>query len=46
MDSWRLGGSMNYGLKKKTDAENTTSIVDEMGVKDMSSTDLRKFMAG
>jgi zinc protease len=46
MDSWRLGGTMKYGLKKKTDAENTTSIVDEMGVKDMSSTDLRKFMAG
>ncbi|HEX4374810.1 MAG TPA: insulinase family protein, partial [Puia sp.] len=46
MDSWRLGGSLNYGLKNKTDAENATAIVDEMGVKDMSSTDLRKFMAG
>ncbi|HLY68471.1 MAG TPA: insulinase family protein [Puia sp.] len=46
MDSWRWGGTMNYGLKRKADAENTTSIVDEMGVKDMSSIDLRKFMAG
>jgi len=46
MDSWRWGGTTNYGLVNKESAENAASIVNQMGVKDMSSIDLRKFMAG
>jgi zinc protease len=46
MDSWRWGGFMGYGLGKKLTAENAASIVDQMGVKDMSSIDLRKYLAG
>jgi zinc protease len=46
MDSWRWGGSANYGLTDKENAENAANIVVTMGVKDMSAIDLRKFLAG
>ncbi len=46
MDSWRWGGFTNYGINKKMDAQNAGTIVSQMGVKDMSAMDLRKFMAG
>ena len=46
MDSWRLGGSENYGLADKENAENAANIVMTMGVKDLSAIDLQKFMAG
>ncbi len=46
MDSWRWGGSVNYGLADKQNAENATNIVQTMGVKDMSAIDLNKFLAG
>ncbi|MEO8413418.1 MAG: insulinase family protein [Ginsengibacter sp.] len=46
MDSWRWGGSVNYGLADKENAENAPNIVQAMGVKDMSAIDLGKFLAG
>ena len=46
LDAWRLGGSHKYPVTDKENAENAATIVQQMGVKDMSPTDLRKFMAG
>ncbi len=46
MDSWRQGGANNYPLVDKASAERAGALVRAMGVKDMSSVDLRKFMAG
>jgi len=46
MDSWRWGGSRNYGLADKQSAENAALIVQRMGVKDFSSVDLEKFLSG
>ncbi|HLX93985.1 MAG TPA: insulinase family protein [Puia sp.] len=46
MDSWRRGGSLGYGLEKKLAAESAASIVEQMGIADLSSVDLRKFLAG
>ena len=46
MDAWRWGGYRNYPLSEKQSAENAASLVKEMGVKDLSPTDLQKFLAG
>ena len=46
MDAWRLGGMRNYTLADKENAQNAAMIVQQMGVKDMTPTDLRKFLAG
>ncbi|HLK29872.1 MAG TPA: insulinase family protein, partial [Puia sp.] len=46
MDSWRLGGSRNYSLADKQNAENAAIIAQSMGVKDLSPVDLQKFLAG
>lgn len=46
MDAWRLGGSHNYPLADKENAQNAAIIVQQMGVKDMTPTDLRKFLSG
>lgn len=46
MDAWRLGGSHNFGLANKENAENAAQLVQTMGVKDMSPVDLRKFLSG
>lgn len=46
MDAWRWGGTRNFGLAEKENADNAASLVDAMGIKDMSSIDLRKFLAG
>jgi zinc protease len=46
MDAWRLGGAHNYPLADKENAGNAAIIVQTMGVKDFSSTDLEKFLAG
>ncbi|HSC39813.1 MAG TPA: insulinase family protein, partial [Chitinophagaceae bacterium] len=46
MDGWREGGSRNFPLADKVNAENATSVADAMGIKDLSPTDLRKFLAG
>lgn len=46
MDGWREGGSRNFPLADKVNAENATDIINNMGIKDLSPTDLQKFMAG
>ncbi len=46
MDAWRQGGSRNYGLADKQNAEKAAILVRAMGVKDLSPVDLRKFQAG
>ncbi len=46
MDAWRWGGAHKYTLADKENAENAATLVQQMGIKDMSPTDLRKFMAG
>jgi zinc protease len=46
MDAWRWGGFHIYPLADKSNAENAAVIVQQMGVKDMSPTDLQKFMSG
>lgn len=46
MDAWRYGGSRNYPLDDKQNAENAANLVQAMGVKDLSPTDLQKFLAG
>ena len=46
MDAWRLGGSHNFPLADKENADNAATIVQTMGVKDISSTDLQKYLAG
>jgi zinc protease len=46
MDAWRWGGSHNYKLADKQNAENAATIVTAMGVKDLSPIGLRKFLSG
>ena len=46
MDSWRLGGSRNFSLADKQNAEHAAELVQTMGVKDLSPVDLQKFLAG
>ncbi|MBI5857948.1 MAG: insulinase family protein [Sphingobacteriales bacterium] len=46
MDAWRWGGYHKYPVADKENATNAAIIVQQMGVKDLSPTDLRKFMAG
>jgi zinc protease len=46
MDTWRFGGFHNFDLADKENAQYAAQLVGQMGVKDMSPTDLTKFMAG
>jgi zinc protease len=46
MDAWRWGGFHNFNIADKDNAQYAAVLVGQMGVKDMSPTDLRKFMAG
>lgn len=46
MDAWRLGGFHKFGLADKENAQYAAILVGQMGVKDMSPTDIRKFLAG
>jgi zinc protease len=46
MDAWRFGGYHKYQLADKQNASNASFIIQQMGIKDMSPIDLRKFMAG
>lgn len=45
-DAWRWGGFFHYPLEDKENAKNAATLVRQMGVRDMSPTDLRKFLAG
>lgn len=46
MDAWRWGGYGNFDLADKDNARSAALIINEMGLKDMSPTDLQKFLAG
>lgn len=46
MDAWRWGGTHNYSLADKQNAEKAAPLVQTMGVKDLSSIDLSKFLSG
>ncbi len=46
MDAWRWGGYQRFSLSDKDNAKHAADIVNEMGVKDMSPTDLEKFLSG
>ncbi len=46
MDAWRWGGYQRFPLSDKDNAKHAAEIVNEMGVKDMSPTDLEKFLSG
>lgn len=46
MDAWRLGGWQRFPLADKDNAKNAAVVVDQMGVKDLSPTDLEKFLSG
>ncbi len=46
LDAWRPGGFHKFPLTDKENAKNAAILVQEMGVKDLSPTDLRKYMAG
>jgi len=46
MDAWRLGGSYNYSLADKQNAENAATVVQTMGVAGFTPTNLEKFLSG
>ena len=46
MDAWRRGGYSKFDLAEKDNAKNAAILVNEMGVKDLSPVDLRKFLSG
>ena len=46
MDAWRWGGWQRYPLEDKDNAKHAAEMVTAMGVKDMSPTDLQKFLSG
>ena len=46
MDAWRWGGFHKFDLADKENAQYAAVIVGQMGVKDMSPTDIKKFLAG
>jgi zinc protease len=46
MDAWRLGGFQKFDLADKSNAQYAAVLVNQMGVKDMDPTDIRKFLAG
>jgi zinc protease len=46
MDAWRWGGWQRFPLADKANAQYSAQLVSQMGVKDMSPTDLQKFLSG
>ncbi len=46
MDAWRWGGWQKFPLEDKDNAKHAAEVVSTMGVKDMSPTDLQKFLSG
>ncbi|HEV8284081.1 MAG TPA: insulinase family protein [Chitinophagaceae bacterium] len=46
MDAWRWGGWQRFPLEDKDNAKHAAELVNVMGVKDMSPTDLQKFLSG
>lgn len=46
MDAWRWGGWQRFPLENKDNAKYAAQVINVMGVKDMSPTDLQKFLSG
>ncbi len=46
MDAWRWGGYHKVPVADKSNAQYAAQMVGEMGVKDMSPTELKKFLSG
>jgi zinc protease len=46
MDAWRWGGYHKFDLADKQNAKSAAVLVNEMGVKDLSPVDLRKYLSG
>ncbi|HEX2533680.1 MAG TPA: insulinase family protein, partial [Chitinophagaceae bacterium] len=46
LDAWRRGGFNKFSLEEKDQAKHAATIVKAMGVKDLSPTDLQKFLSG
>lgn len=46
MDAWRHGGAHRFPVEDKNMAMGISQLIPEMGVKDMSGNDLKKFLAG
>jgi zinc protease len=46
MDAWRWGGYHRFPLAEKDNAKHAAEIVSEMGVKDLSPTDVEKYLSG
>ncbi|HEX2606314.1 MAG TPA: insulinase family protein, partial [Flavisolibacter sp.] len=46
MDAWRQGGFQRFPLREKDQVKHAAEVVAEMGVKDLSPTDLEKFLSG
>jgi len=46
MDAWRFGGYSKAGLAEKDNTQYAAILVQQMGVKDLSPTDLEKFLSG
>src|SRR5207249_2194195 len=46
MDAWRWGGWQKFPLEDKDNAKHAAELIGVMGVKDMSPTDLQKFLSG
>ena len=46
MDAWRWGGWQRFPLENKDNAKHAAELVSVMGIKDMSPTDLEKFLSG
>jgi zinc protease len=46
MDAWRWGGWQKFPLDDNFNAKHAAEMINVMGVKDMSPTDLEKFLSG
>jgi zinc protease len=46
MDAWRWGGWQQFPLQDKDNAKHAAELINVMGVKNMSPTDLQKFLSG
>ena len=46
MDAWRWGGFQKFDIADKQNAQYTANIIQQMGISDLSPTDIRKYMAG
>ena len=46
MDAWRWGGFQKFDLADKENAQYAANIIQQMGMSDLSPTDIRKYMSG